>query len=140
MLVPKHRSSPLGVPIMIPDFESLTPPPVSAPDPIEILAARVQTRQDAITRRPGPTPTQSALSTALTIQGVKSELADLRRFLADEVIAEMKKDRDLERKSRDQGLESSKAWGDLVRASVWKIVAGGAVLFALIRELIAQLR
>ena len=76
----------------------------------------------------------------MTIQGIKSELSELRTFISNEVIAEMKKDRDLDRKARDQGISARDAWGKLARDGIWKVLAGVAVLFTVIREIIASLK
>ena len=138
--VPKHSSNAFGVPILR-DFE-LTPPPREVPDEVEMIAARVDTRARAVANRPGPTPTHGAIQTALTLHGVQAAINnkfdELKKHIDDQILEEWKKDREVVRNSQTRDIESRTAWGKLVRDGVWKLLAGGAVLFAILREWLAS--
>ncbi len=54
--------------------DQLTPVSGVLPDEIEIAAARIEQRAEAIRDRPGPTPPPEALQSAITIHGVRTEL------------------------------------------------------------------
>lgn len=71
VLVPKHSPTP---PKGIVYADDLTPPPISVPDEIEIAANRIQKRHETIQKRPGNSPSPEAVSTAITIHAVRSEL------------------------------------------------------------------
>lgn len=142
VLVPKHPSSkPHGVPILgasaAPEIElepadGLTPPPMSIPDAVERTAERVQARAMSIIRRPGPTPTEGALNAALTIHGVRTELKADLLAVQKVLITELQKDRDVRRTLELEGgraaIDSSKAWGELWRGVIWKVLIVAVVV------------
>ncbi len=66
-------------------FDSMTPPPQSVPDPIEIAAGRIQSRTESIVNRPGPTPDAGALSTAITAHVVRGELYQFKTEITTKV-------------------------------------------------------
>lgn len=148
-LVRKHddyKSNPFGIPIVetIPS-DDMTPPPQSAPDQVEILAARIDSRTRTIEKRPGPTPTQPALTAAITAHvvgaQVGAQVAEQVSKIADFMRDEMKKDRDLQRKLTETAglaeIKSVEAWSELLRSMAWK---GATIIFGALAAILAALR
>jgi len=70
-------------------FDSLTPPPQDEPDDIEVAATRIQRRSEAIQNRPGLSPSPEAVSTAITVHTVRTELKSNLEDVKAEVKAEI---------------------------------------------------
>lgn len=78
------------------------------------------------------------MQTALTLHGVQAQLetkiSDLKTYIKDQLIEQMKKDRDLERDDKRSTQRQREANAKFYRDLAWRILAGVGVVWAFLRE------
>lgn len=150
VLVPKHSgaTNPFGWPLVpsmppVPAVvrDDMTPPPIEAPDPVEIAAMRVESRAVAIERRPGPTPSPASMQVALTVHALQAtftlQITELKQYIATTLLEEVRRDREAERQAEAQQRTDRAKWSELWRTVLIRIVIGigivGTTILATLR-------